>query len=128
MEAVQRPLRGTGRRFERGVARELVQDLRTVTITNARGETAPLHIETVDPVQVQVVCSALWESLPDTARVITSAHVRRYGNIERFLASFCSRTLSSVARAHDLPVAGCGPGSSRPSSLNSAPGEQPTRG
>ena len=105
MEAVQRPLRGTGRRFERGVARELVQDLRTVTITNARGETASLHIETVDPVQVQVVCSALWESLPDAARVITSAHVRRYGDIERFLASFCSRTLSSVARAHDLPVA-----------------------
>jgi len=59
----------------------------------------------VDPVQVQVVCSALWESLPDTARVITSAHVRRYGNIDRFLAAFCSRTLSSVAREHDVPVA-----------------------
>jgi tetratricopeptide (TPR) repeat protein len=105
LEAVQRPLRGTGRRFERGVARELVQDLRTVKVTNARGETTHLRIETVDPVQVQVVCSALWDSLPDTARVITSAHVRRYGDVERFLASFCSRTLSSVAREHEVPVA-----------------------
>jgi tetratricopeptide (TPR) repeat protein len=105
MDAVQRPLRGTGRRFDRGVARELVQDLRTVKVTNALGETSSLHVATVDPVQVQVVCSALWESLPDTARVITYAHVRRYGNIYRFLAGFCSRTLSSVAREHDVSVA-----------------------
>lgn len=105
MEAIQRPLRGTGRRFERGVAKELVQDLRTVKVTNALGETSSLQVAHVDPVQVQVVCSALWESLPDTAQVITYAHVRRYGNIDRFLAGFCSRTLSTVARQHDVPVA-----------------------
>jgi tetratricopeptide (TPR) repeat protein len=105
MEAVQRPLRGTGRRFDRGVAKELVRDLRTVKVTNALGETSALHVATVDPVQVQVVCSALWESLPDTTLVITYAHVRRYGNVDRFLAGFCSRTLSSVAREHDVPVA-----------------------
>jgi tetratricopeptide (TPR) repeat protein len=105
LEAVQRPLRGTGRRFDPGVAKELVQDLRTVKVTNALGETSSLHVATVDPVQVQVVCSALWESLPDTARTITAAHVRRFGNIDRFLASFCSRTLTSVAREHEVPVA-----------------------
>ena len=88
-----------------GVAKELVQDLRTVKVTNALGETSSLHVATVDPVQVQVVCSALWESLPDTALTITYAHVRRYGDIDRFLAGFCSRTLTSVAREHDVPVA-----------------------
>lgn len=104
-EAIQKPLRGTGRRFERGAVAELVRDLRTVKMTNALGETTSVLAETVDPVQVQVVCSALWESLPETARVITSAHVRRFGDIDRFLAAFCSRTLSAVASEHDVPVA-----------------------
>jgi tetratricopeptide (TPR) repeat protein len=105
LEAIRKPLKGTGRRFERGVANALVRDLRTIKVTNAMGETTSLMVDTVDPVQVQVVCSALWESLPDSARVITSAHVGRYGNIDRFLAAFCTRTLSAVAREHNVPVA-----------------------
>jgi tetratricopeptide (TPR) repeat protein len=105
LEAIRKPLKGTGRRFQAGVANELVRDLRTIKVTNELGETTSLVLDTVDPVQVQVVCSALWESLPSSARVITSAHVSRYGNIDRFLASFCSRTLSAVAREHEVPVA-----------------------
>lgn len=105
LEAIQKPLQGTGRRFERGAVTGLVRDLRTIKVTNTLGETTSLLVEAVDPVQVQVVCSALWESLPRTAKVITSAHVRRYGDVDRFLAGFCSRTLSAVAREHALPVA-----------------------
>jgi tetratricopeptide (TPR) repeat protein len=105
MDAIQKPLRGTGRRFERGAVTGLVRDLRTVTVTNALGDTTSLLVETIDPVQVQVVCSALWEALPDTAQVITSAHVRRYGDVDRFLAGFCSRTLSAVASEHGIAVA-----------------------
>lgn len=105
LEAIRKPLRGTGRRFERGVANRLLRDLRTIKVTNEMGETTSLLVDTVDPVQVQVVCSALWDSLPGNARVITSAHVTRYGDIDRFLAAFCSRTLSIVAREHEVPVA-----------------------
>ena len=105
LEAIRKPLKGTGRRFEPGVANALVRDLRTVKIANERGETRSLVVDTVDPVQVQVVCSALWESLPSHASVITAAHVRRFGNIDRFLASFCSRTLLAVAAEHGVPVA-----------------------
>jgi tetratricopeptide (TPR) repeat protein len=105
MEAIRKPLKGTGRSFQPGVVSELVRDLRTVKATNAFGETSSFLIDSVDPVQVQVVCSALWESLPSTARIITLAHVRRYGNIDRFLASFCSRTLSAVAAEHEVAVA-----------------------
>jgi tetratricopeptide (TPR) repeat protein len=104
-EAIENPLQGTPRRFEPGVVDELVGDLRTVRITNRLGETRPLLTGTVDPVQVQVVCSELWESLPARARIITSAHVRRYGNIDRFLATFCTRALSAVAHDHDISVA-----------------------
>jgi tetratricopeptide (TPR) repeat protein len=105
LEAIRKPLIGTGRRFEPGVANALIRDLRTIRVSNEKGETTSLMSDTVDPVQVQVVCSALWESLPARARVITSAHVRRFGNIDQFLAGFCSRTLSAVAAEHDIPVA-----------------------
>jgi tetratricopeptide (TPR) repeat protein len=105
MEAVKRPLRGTGRRFGPGVASELVTELRTIRTTSASGQITSLLSETVDPVQIQVVCSALWESLPESAVVITSAHVRRFGDIGRFLAGFCSRTLSAVADEHRVSAA-----------------------
>ncbi len=105
LEAIRRPLERTGREFEPGVAEELVTDLRTIKVLNAFGEGASITVDAVDPVQVQVVCSALWDSLPENALVITSAHVRRHANVDRFLASFCSRTLTAVAREHDVPVA-----------------------
>ncbi|MDX6389117.1 MAG: hypothetical protein QOJ73_180 [Streptosporangiaceae bacterium] len=105
LEAIRRPLEGTGRGFEPGVAEDLVTDLRTIKVMKAFGEGASITVDSVDPVQVQVVCSALWDSLPKNALVITSAHVRRHANIDRFLASFCSRTLTAVAREHDVPVA-----------------------
>ncbi len=105
LEAIRKPLKGTGRSFGPGVANALIRDLRTIKVPNEKGEATSLVTDTVDPVQIQVVCSALWESLLPGARVITSAHVRRFGNIDRFLASFCSRTLSAVATEHDVPVA-----------------------
>jgi len=105
MDAIKMPLRGTGRRFGPGVASDLIRELRTIRTTNPAGETTALLVDTVDPVQVQVVCSALWESLPAGAQVITPAHVSRFGDVDRFLATFCSRTLSAVALEHQVPVA-----------------------
>jgi tetratricopeptide (TPR) repeat protein len=105
LEAIRSPLKRTGRRFGRGVASSLVRELRTIRVSNQMGETTSLMVDTVDPVQVQVVCSALWDSLPAQATVITSTHVRRFGDIDRFLASFCSKTLSAVATEHDVPIA-----------------------
>jgi hypothetical protein len=105
MEAIKRPMEGTGRRFASGVARDLIRELRTIRTTSPEGEATTLLADTVDPVQVQVVCSELWESLPVSINVITSAHVHRFGDVDRFLAAFCSRTLSTVARQHQVPVA-----------------------
>jgi hypothetical protein len=105
LEAIRGPLSGTGRTFDQHAAEELVEDLRTVKFTNALGEERTVMAESVEPVQVQVVCSALWDSLPPGTTVITSAHVREHADVDRFLASFCSRTLSLVAREHGLAAA-----------------------
>ena len=105
LEAISKPLEGTGRRFQRGVAKQLVKNLQTLTVTNAAGEKVLLAVDAVDPIQIQVVCSGLWESLPPSAHVITSAHVRRHANIDQFLANYVSRVLSAVAAEHGVEVA-----------------------
>lgn len=104
LEAIRGPLRGTGRSFEPGAAEELVAELRNIRVTDARGEESTVTADNVEPVQVQIVCSELWESLPEDARVITSSHVREYVNVDRFLANFCSRALGVVAREQKIPA------------------------
>jgi hypothetical protein len=105
LDAIRGPLRGTGRSYEPGAAEELVADLETIRVTNARGEESTVTVDSVEPVQVQIVCSALWDSLPDKVLVITSEHVREYADVDRFLASFCRRALSAVAKDHGIPAA-----------------------
>jgi tetratricopeptide (TPR) repeat protein len=105
LEAVRGPLRGTVLSFEAGAAEELVTDLRTVKVTNALGEESTVIVDSVEPVQIQIVCSALLNSLPQGISVITSSHVREHAVVDRFLASFCSLALSAVAKAHDIAAA-----------------------
>jgi tetratricopeptide (TPR) repeat protein len=105
LEAICSPLKGTGRSFDQAAAGELVSDLRTIKLTSLRGEERTITVDTVEPVQVQIVCSALWESLPASATVITSADVREHANVDRFLANFCSRALAAVASEHGVAAA-----------------------
>lgn len=102
LEAIRRPLVGTGCQFEPGAAEELVADLRTIRFTNALGEESTVVVDGVEPVQVQVVCSELWDSLPDGNPMITLAQVREYADVDRFLSNFCGRALSAVAREHGI--------------------------
>ncbi|GAA2596274.1 hypothetical protein SMC26_00945 [Actinomadura fulvescens] len=104
LEAARRPLEGTHRRFAAGAAETLVEDLRTIRLTAADGTRSTVLVDTVEPVQLQVVCAALWASLPSSVSKITSIHVREHADVDRFLARFCGRALSAVAAEHDLPA------------------------
>jgi tetratricopeptide (TPR) repeat protein len=105
LEAIRGPLRGTGRSYEPGAAEELVANLQTVKVTDARGQESTVTVDRVEPVQVQIVCSALWDSLPEGVLVITSAHVRTYADVDSFLATFCRNALSAVAKDYGIPAA-----------------------
>jgi tetratricopeptide (TPR) repeat protein len=104
LEAIRKPLFGTDRHFAAGAAESLVDDLRTIKVVSTLGEEVAVTVDTVEPVHLQVVCSTLWESLPDDVREITSRHVRRHANVDRSLAEFCNRALISVADDHDLSM------------------------
>jgi tetratricopeptide (TPR) repeat protein len=105
LEAICGPLAGTGRSFDTEAAEELVADLRRVKVTDLRGEESTVTVDSIEPVQIQIVCSELWDSLPPGTTVITSAHVREHADVDRFLASFCSRALAAVASDHGIATA-----------------------
>nr|MDT0664327.1 hypothetical protein [Micromonospora sp. DSM 115978] len=105
LEAITRPLAGTGRSFGPGVAEGLVDDLRTTEITNSVGEIHTLFSDTVEPAHLQIVCSALWEALPDDVRIISNQHLQEHGNIDRTLANLCTRAVAEVATQQGIPEA-----------------------
>jgi tetratricopeptide (TPR) repeat protein len=105
VEAVTRPVEGTGRRFAAGGVEELVTSLLNSYITTADGRERYVTAEHLQPALLQVVCARLWASLPDTVPVITPGDVRRYGDTDQALAAYCGRILATVGREYDKPVA-----------------------
>jgi tetratricopeptide (TPR) repeat protein len=102
LEAVREPLAGTGRRFAAGVAEELVEQLRTSTITDELGRTRREPGDLVEPVELQVVCSALWRALPADVTEITPALLRAHSDPRQTLTDFCAAAITDVARRYDL--------------------------
>jgi tetratricopeptide (TPR) repeat protein len=104
VEAVTGPLRGTDRSFAPGVAEELVDGLRTSEIVNAAGQQSTVVAEDIEPTLLQVVCSHLWEALPEDIHIIAFRELNIYANVVRTLAEFCGRTLTAIADDRGLPV------------------------
>jgi Flp pilus assembly protein TadD len=100
VRATEGPLVGTGRSFAPGAARSLVDDLRMIRVGRVLGEEVVADAKVVEPVQLQVVCSAMWRSLPEDVWVISSDHVRRFANADRSLTDFSERMITEVARDH----------------------------
>lgn len=101
LEATRRPAAQYGRPFAPGVAETLIDNLRQIRVPDQR-ETQPG--EFIEPVQLQVVCFQLWESLgPDSAQTeITEADLIRLAG-GRDLAQFVDRALAKFyADAIDL--------------------------
>ncbi|GAA3135258.1 hypothetical protein GCM10010466_27610 [Planomonospora alba] len=98
VRATEGPLEGTGRSFAPGAAEKLVEDLRRIRVGRALGEEVVADAKAVEPVQLQVVCSTMWRSLPDDVLVITAEHVHRFADADRSLTDFSERMIAEVAR------------------------------
>jgi tetratricopeptide (TPR) repeat protein len=103
LDAVARPLEGTGRRFAPDAAEELVDRLRTTTITNALGDRRTITSSHVEPLNLQVVCQALWRALPDDLTVITTDDLGDYGDVQTALTTFCVNAVVEVAEQVSVP-------------------------
>jgi hypothetical protein len=113
LEAVEKPAEQAGRPFAAGVAESLVDNLRQVRLQLAE-RLAPLAIvrpddtapslnrtralgQSVEPVQLQVVCYQLWENLKmRPGGEITRQDLQELGNVDTALARFYEQALARV--------------------------------
>ncbi len=92
-------LPGSSRSYAPGVAEQLVEDLACIKIRSLEGELKTISGEYVEPVQLQVVCQNLWDSLGPQEQVITEEHLREAGDVRRVLTEFYEHRIAEVAKA-----------------------------
>lgn len=94
--AVVGPLRDTQRYFKDGVVDTLIEELLKVRVESTQGEAIEVVGEYVEPVQLQVVCRNLWNSLPADVQEISHEHVKAYGDVDQALRDFYESCLISA--------------------------------
>jgi WD40 repeat protein len=100
LQAIQNPVKTFGTTFQDDAANQLVTDLRQVYILNSQGKIGKEAGPFVEPVQLQVVCSNLWEAPRPDPSLITLADVQQWGNVDNALATYyCDRISDTVAVA-----------------------------
>lgn len=98
LAAIIGPVKDTGRRFANGVAEQLVDNLLQMRTETPTGETIEVTGEFVEPVQLQVVCRQLWQSLPREVTEINELHLAELADVDRVLAKFYEDAIEEAAR------------------------------
>ncbi len=95
-EAVGGPLQFTHRSITAEGLDKLVGNLLKVPVV--RGErTEEVDAEFVEPVQLQLVCQDMWESLPPGVKVIDSEHVKQFADVDQALEKYYEKCLGKLA-------------------------------
>jgi hypothetical protein len=102
-EAIQKPARDAGVRFGAAAATKLVDDLRRVRVQRPDGTTEQQPGPHVEPVQLQVVCRRLWDSLPPATREVVEADVEAVGNVDTALAAYYREQVAAVVAGTGVP-------------------------
>ncbi len=95
-EAVQKPARNNGVDFTDDAATKLIDNLRCVKMQRPNGVVDEELGPYVEPVQLQVVCSSIWERRTDVRRIAES-DVGDCGDLNTALAHFYAAKVEAVA-------------------------------
>jgi WD40 repeat protein len=102
-EAIQRPPGRLGVEFDGQTAQALVDDLRRIRVQQPDGEVVETRGPHVEPLQLQVVCYRLWESLTSDVMSIDQADVAVMGDVDRALESYYADQVADIAVQTDVP-------------------------
>jgi WD40 repeat protein len=94
-QAIVEPARQGGREFP--AVDTLLQDLATIKVQQADGQFADEIGPHVEPVQLQVVCQRLWDSMPEGDLTIDADDLRRFGDVTETLAVYYAEAVTDVA-------------------------------
>jgi tetratricopeptide (TPR) repeat protein len=95
--AIRRPIESTGHSFESAAAEALIEDLRSVPGTAGTDSSSA-----VEPTLLQVACSGIWESLPESQQFITVDQIRSSAGVSRSLTDFVSQVLHEIAAEYEV--------------------------
>ncbi len=96
--AAQAPAESEGVDFTDAAADRLIDDLRTVHVQRGTSMTDELG-PSIEPVQLQVVCRQLWDTLPVEANAVLVDDVTALGDVDDALAAFYVDRVAEVAQA-----------------------------
>ena len=103
LDAATEPLRQVKRAFADGVAEKLVDSLMRISVVTGR-QTIEVPGEFVEPVQLQVVCQSIWDSLPPDVEVIQEQFVQTYGDTDKALSNYYEVCVSKAAANSDIQI------------------------
>lgn len=96
LAAIQKPLAGTGVRFEPGAAETLLENLLGSSAMSRNRTGVRTAREFVEPVQLQVACFNLFRQLPPGTDVINAQQVRSFGDVDLALRQFYEAAILTV--------------------------------
>jgi WD40 repeat protein len=101
LQAIVRPAEKFNTTFFPEAAQKLVEDLSRVRILEREGvrEEFGLYVE---PVQLQVVCSAVWDAPRADPNCITLQDVEKFGDVSNALARYYATKVMTVAAARQV--------------------------
>lgn len=96
IRAIVGPVQTSERRYDDGVAEAIVRDLLETQSRDIQGKPVVVRGEYVEPVQLQVVCSNLWNSVPADKKVITKRDLEDSGSVNQALGNFYDSSLAKI--------------------------------
>ncbi|MGB7875218.1 MAG: WD40 repeat domain-containing protein [Anaerolineales bacterium] len=103
LEAIQKPAREAGVEFTDNAARKLIDDLRQIQVQRLDGTLEAEQGRYVEPVQLQVVCYRLWNSLSSDEAEITEKHISSVGSVDESLSAYYAEQVSLAEERYRTP-------------------------
>jgi len=100
LSAIKNPAKFKKRKYDKDVAETIVQELLRSKFQDQEGQTKIIEGEFVEPVQLQIVCQKLWDSLNPHEEVITKDHLEVIGGVEKVLEDFYEAALHKALKEY----------------------------
>lgn len=95
--AIEEPAGRVGVHYSEAAITRLLQDLSRITVLSPEGEPAPVSGRTIEPVQLQVVCSRLLDRLPEETDTIGELEITRIGDVNKALSEYYAEKVAQIA-------------------------------
>ncbi|GAA3797060.1 hypothetical protein GCM10022226_15560 [Sphaerisporangium flaviroseum] len=103
-QAITGPLGRTQRFFAPGEALRLAHDLASISLPDGMGTEVQVTGQFVDPLRLQIVCSATWTGLARDLHQIEVPHIPPLSRLRDELAAWYRRMVAEVAAQLGMPV------------------------